>query len=95
MSFFGEVNSATTQSLLNLRAFGSSFVTASTGFTAPIDRLRLQISAVGPDALYLDNLVLTPGEASSVPEPSTAVPLGLAVAAGATGIVRRRRRRLS
>lgn len=59
MRFHGNVDPVITQQLLNLGANGPLvFAPTATGFTAPIDRLRLDFSAVGNDSHPLDNLVL-------------------------------------
>jgi hypothetical protein len=87
MQFLGEVNSVVTQQLLNVSQSNGLWTTRTTGFSAPIDRLRMEISAVGTAYLRLDNLVLTPASAA-VPEPSAALPVGIALLVA--GYLRRR-----
>ena len=86
MTFIGEVGSVVTQQLVSVpspAAGNAVFTTYSTAFTAPIDRLRLQVTALGNSYLQLDNFVLTPADAAGIPEPSTFCTLGVGVLAAA------------
>ncbi len=85
--FFGEVGGMITQQLLAVVSNSTTFQTAVSGFSAPIDRLRVQVNAVGISPLQLDNFVFTP--VAAVPEPSSIAMFGV----GAVGLVFARRKR--
>jgi hypothetical protein len=69
---------ATLVGTLNLTTSTTAFQTVGSGFAAtPIDRLRVRVTFDGQNALLLDNFNLTPGDAV-VPEPASAMLLGLA-----------------
>jgi hypothetical protein len=88
MRFRGQLGGFFTEDLPNVATSSPSWDTIVTGFSGPIDLLRMEITAVGSFALLLDNLELTPSD-SAVPEPSMALPVGLALLAGR--YLRRRR----
>lgn len=93
ISFFGRLNGATTQTMPN---FGGSstlaYQTASTAFSATVDRVRIVIASVGNSAIRLDNLVLIDirgvPDVVGVPEPGT----GLLVAGAMAGLLAWRRK---
>ncbi|MGK7930909.1 MAG: PEP-CTERM sorting domain-containing protein [Microcystaceae cyanobacterium] len=90
-NFFGEVNSTDTEQLLGINSNSLTFQTNSTpGFSAPIDVLRVEVGAATSSnaPLLLDNLVLTPADTESVPEPTSLIGLLLF---GASGLALRRR----
>ena len=88
MRFRGQLGGFFTEDLPSVASSSVSWVTITTGFSGPIDLLRMELSAFGSESLLLDNLELTPSD-SAVPEPSMALPVGLALLAG--GYLRRRR----
>jgi hypothetical protein len=88
MRFRGQLGGFFTEDLPSVATSSPSWVTITTGFSGPIDLLRMEISALGNGYLLVDNLVLTAFD-SAVPEPSMALPVGLALLAG--GYLRRRR----
>ena len=60
VNFIGEFNSVDTQQLLNFSTSNANFSTQNPGFSAPIDKLRIEVVSGDRAALLLDNLVLTP-----------------------------------
>lgn len=81
VNFLGSVNSVGTQRLLSFtNDSGPTFTTTSTGFSAPINLLRIVIVSAGSDYLLLDNLVVTPF--NPVPEPSSAFVVPLVLLSG-------------
>ena len=67
-SIIGEVGGVTTQQLLDFGGINTNnaFQSFSTGFTAPVDRVRLIITSVGGRATFVDNLTV-----NAVPEPAS------------------------
>jgi hypothetical protein len=60
VNFIGEFNSVDTQQLLNFSTSNANFSTQNPGFSAPIDKLRIELVSGDLAALILDNLVFTP-----------------------------------
>jgi hypothetical protein len=60
VNFIGEFNSVDTQQLLNFSTSNANFSTQNPGFSAPIDKLRIEVVSGDRAALLLDNLVFTP-----------------------------------
>jgi hypothetical protein len=60
VNFIGEFNSVDTQQLLNFNTSNANFSTQNPGFSAPIDKLRIELVSGDLAALLLDNLVFTP-----------------------------------
>jgi MYXO-CTERM domain-containing protein len=78
--------------LLDFSASSTTWQTASPGFSAPIDRLRIIVATVGNGSNVLDNLVLTQ-TTSATPEPASLTLLGFG-AVGLLGYGWRQRRRV-
>jgi hypothetical protein len=81
VNFIGERNGVPIEHLLGVGASSSTFQTMLSGFSQPIDLLRVQIASIGSTRLALDNPDLTPvalpGGGDAVPEPSTLALFGL------------------
>jgi hypothetical protein len=79
-----------TQQLLDISSTTHTWQTMASGFSAPIDTLRIVIASAGVSDLNLDNLAFTP-TTSAVPEPASLTLLGLGVV-GLAGYGWRRKR---
>ena len=73
--------------LLNLTDSSETFQTVLSGFDDPIDLLRVSLTQQGNDAMFLDNLIVTP-----IPEPAALLLAALALTLPARARARRRKR---